>query len=123
MGTVDLTIQGSVMTSSMITPDAWINGHPVRVAYGTTPVPVPAGPVRVDLSAQWLRRYGQATLEFTLEPGQRVPVHYVAPMHQFTTGSIGHEPVKRKGMTAFLLTLVGIVALVAAIFVLPVVLG
>lgn len=111
------------MTSSMITPDAWINGHPVRVAYGTTPISVPAGPVRVELSAQWLRRYGQASLSFTLAPGQRVPVYYVAPMHQFTTGSIGHQPVKRRGVGSFVLIMAAIAALVAAAFVLPVVLG
>ncbi|MFT4298171.1 MAG: hypothetical protein QM597_00820 [Aeromicrobium sp.] len=110
-GTVYLTVQGSVMTSSMLTPNAWINGYPVTVRYGANPIPVPAGPVRVDLSAQWMRTYGQASIAFMLAPGQTVPVYYAAPMHQFTTGSIGFEPVKRKGVTGFV-AIMAVVALV-----------
>ncbi|GAA1745434.1 hypothetical protein GCM10009710_26820 [Aeromicrobium alkaliterrae] len=112
MGTVHLTVQGSVMTSNVITPSASINGYPVKVRYGANPIPVPAGPVRIELSNSWLRTYGQASIQFTLQPGQDVPVFYAAPWHQFTTGSIGYEKVKRKGGLAFAGLLVGIVAIV-----------
>ena len=108
MGTVALTLQGSVMTSNAITPSCRINGYPVKVRYGENLIPVPAGLARVDLSAQWLRTYGQAALEFQVQPGQTVPVFYAAPMHQFTTGSIGHQKVKRKGVGAFVAMMVGI---------------
>ena len=108
MGTVALTVQGSVMTSNAITPSCRINGYPVKVQYGENLIPVPAGPARVDLSAQWLRTYGQAAIEFAVQPGQTVPVFYAAPMHQFTTGTIGHARVKRKGVGAFIGLMVGV---------------
>ena len=101
MATVALTIQGSIMTSNMITPTVKINGNWINTQYGLQNIPVPAGRVDVEAYAQWLRTYGQAWLHFTAEPGQVVPVFYAAPMHQFTTGSIGHEEQKRKGMGAF----------------------
>ncbi len=109
MGTLALTVQGSVMTSNAITPSCRVNGYPVKVRYGENLIPVPAGPARVDLFAQWLRTYGQASLEFQIEPGQTVPVFYAAPMHQFTTGSIGHAKVKRKGVGAFIGLMAGVV--------------
>ncbi|MFT4187874.1 MAG: hypothetical protein QM621_04770 [Aeromicrobium sp.] len=111
MGWVSLTIQGSVMTSSMIPPKAAINGYLVPASYGLNQIPVPAGPVRVDLSAQWMRTYGQASLEFQLAEGQNVPVFYAAPLHQFTTGSIGFEPVKRKGVGVFVVILAAAILL------------
>lgn len=115
MGTVALTVQGSVMTSNAITPSCRINGYPVKVRYGENLVPVPAGPARVDLSAQWLRTYGQAAIEFQVQPGQTVPVFYAAPMHQFTTGSIGHQKVKRKGVGAFIGLMAGLAVFVGLV--------
>jgi hypothetical protein len=111
MGAVHLTVQGSVMTSNVVTPKAWVNGYPVAVKYGENVVPVPAGPVRVELSNQWLRTYGQAAIEFPLQAGQTVPVFYAAPWHQFTTGSIGFQKVKRKGAAAFAALMVLIIAI------------
>lgn|GEM_PF-715254 len=110
MGTVALTVQGSVMTSSMLTPSATINGHHVATRYGRQDIPVPAGPIHLEMSAQWMRTYGQAALDFTIAPGQTVPVFYAAPLHQFTTGSIGYEKQKRKGL-GFVLGLSGVVVL------------
>lgn len=107
-GYIDLTIQGSVMTSNMITPDVVINGYRIPTSYGYQQVPMQPGPVHIEAYAQWMRRYGQASMDFTIAPGQRVPVFYAAPMHQFTTGSMGHEKQKRKGLAAFL----GIMALI-----------
>ncbi|MEG9224438.1 hypothetical protein [Aeromicrobium sp. Sec7.5] len=115
MGAVALTVQGSVMTSNAITPSCRINGYPVKVRYGENLIPVPAGPARVDLSAQWLRTYGQAALEFQVQPGQTVPVFYAAPMHQFTTGTIGHAKVKRKGVVPFVIIMAAILAIAVTV--------
>lgn len=101
-GTIALTIQGSVMTSNMIVPTVKINGFPVPTRYGRQDIPVQPGPVHIEAFAQWMRTYGQAAMDFTVQPGQEVPVFYAAPMHQFTTGSMGHEKQKRKGAGAFL---------------------
>lgn len=111
MATVALTIQGSIMTSNMITPTVKINGNWINTQYGLQNIPVPAGRVDVEAYAQWLRTYGQAWLHFTAEPGQVVPVFYAAPMHQFTTGNIGHQKQPRKGMGLFI-GMMGFLALV-----------
>ncbi len=123
LGYVDLTVQGSHMTSNIVVPKAWINGYPVRVQYGLNTVPVPAGPVRVDLNNQWMRTYGQASIEFPLHPGQRVPVFYAAPAHQFTTGSIGHQQVARKGWGALVVMLTVLIGLPLTLLILAAVLA
>lgn len=107
---VDLTVQGSVFSSSIIPPTITINGWRVQPAYGRRVLPVAPGYVRVDAEAQWWRTYGQATLTFTAAPGQAVPVFYAAPMTVFTGGSIGHVPQRRRGALATWLTLAGLVA-------------
>ncbi|RLV55787.1 hypothetical protein D9V41_10045 [Aeromicrobium phragmitis] len=112
-GTIDLTLQGSMMTSNALTPNVLINGYPVRAQYGFNRIPMPPGPARVDVSCQWILEYGRASLEFEVRPGEAVPVFYMAPMHQFSAGSIGHEPQKRKGVTATIVAVVGFVILVA----------
>ncbi|WP_127822683.1 hypothetical protein [Acidipropionibacterium jensenii] len=116
MGAVDLTIQGSVMTSNMITPTVVINGHHIGAHYGWQRITVPVGPVHVDAFAQWTRTYGQASLDFQLAAGQCVPVFYAAPMHQFSTGSIGHVRQQRKGMGPFLI-IMAVLAVVLALVV------
>ena len=97
VGWIDLTIQGSVLTSNMIVPSVRLNGHPMPSKYGHSVYPVPPGPWRVELAAQWLRTYGQATLDLHVADGQTVPVFYAAPLHQFSSGRIGHEKQKRPG--------------------------
>jgi hypothetical protein len=104
-GSLHLTIQGNVMTSSMITPSVSLNGTPVRVKYGENALPLPAGRWHIDVYCQWVRRFGQAAMEFDVAPGQTVPIYYAAPMHQFTTGAIGHEKQPRKGMVVFILAM------------------
>lgn len=111
LGTLHLTLQGSVMTSSMVPPAVRVNGYRVPTSYGENVIPVYAGPVRVDVDCQWLRTFGQASLSFQVQPGQVVPVFYAVPWHQFTTGSIGHLQQKRKGAGAGLAVLGGLVAL------------
>src|SRR4051812_1853891 len=89
MGWLRLTLQGSATTSSMITPSVTINGWRVPVQYGENVIPVHAGPNRIDVSCQWLLRYGEATLETQVPPGGQVTAFYAAPWHQFSRGAIG----------------------------------
>ncbi|MEV4265037.1 hypothetical protein [Kribbella sp. NPDC049584] len=105
MGMLQLTIQGSALTSNMIPPTVQLNGYPVPVKYGRNDIPVPAGPLHIDIHSQWIRVYGKAALDCTVQPNQAVPVFYASPYHQFTSGSIGHSKVKRKGIG----TLIGVV--------------
>src|SRR6478752_9973885 len=81
MGWLRLVLQGSAMTSSMITPTVTINGYRVAVHYGENVIPVHAGANRIDVSCQWLAKYGQATLETTVPEGGQVDAFYAAPMH------------------------------------------
>ncbi len=101
MGTLVVTLQGSVLTSNMISPSVRLNGYPVPTSYGDNALPVTAGPIHVDVEAQWLKTYGQAAIDVQVPPGGTVQVFYAGPWHQFTTGSIGFEKQKRKG-TGFL---------------------
>lgn len=82
----------------MITPSCRLNGYSVQTVYGPQDLPVWAGRNRLDLNAQWLREYGQASIEVDVAPGAVVPVFYAAPWHQFTTGSIGTTQQSRKGV-------------------------
>ncbi|MER7251031.1 hypothetical protein [Kribbella sp. NPDC000426] len=119
MGMLQLTIQGSAMTSNMIPPTVHLNGYPVPVKYGRNDIPVPAGPLHIDIHAQWIRVYGKAALDCTVQPNQAVPVFYASPFHQFTSGSIGHTKVKRRGLGA----LIGIIAAIVVVSVLLTVLS
>lgn len=116
-----LTLQGSEMTSNMITPTVLFNGHRVPARYGPQTIPVYPGPLQIDVHAQWLRRYGEATLRVDVQPGQQIPVFYAAPYHQFTSGSIGHEKQRRKGGLASLGVAGAILAVVLIVIVLVVV--
>lgn len=122
-GVVEFTVQGSELTTNLVTPTAFINGHRFVTRYGHQSIVVPAGPVRVEVHTQWMRRYGQATLEFVMQPGQHVPVYYAAPYHQFTTGSIGHTEQKRKGLGGLVLIVGGLLGVFALFIVLVVVSG
>ncbi|MFD7152968.1 hypothetical protein ACFV9C_00120 [Kribbella sp. NPDC059898] len=118
MGMLQLTIQGSVMTSSLIPPTVHLNGYPVQVKYGRNDIPVPAGPLHVDVHSQWMLTYGRAALDCTVPPNQAVPVFYASPYHQFTSGSIGHSKVKRKGLGTLLAIVGAILAVVVLVSVL-----
>ena len=123
MGWLRLTLQGSVMTSSMITPAVVVNGWRVPVQYGENVIPVHAGPNRIDVSCQWLKKYGQATLVTMVPDGGQVAVYYAAPMHQFSRGAIGYEKQRRPGVLGFGLMLGVILLVVLALIVLPTALG
>lgn len=119
---LDLTVQGSRMTSNVIPPNVWVNGHLLTPEYGRRQVPVPAGPVRVDAEVQWTKKFGQASMGFQAQPGQTIPVFYAAPMHVFAKGNIGHVKQSRPGawvmwvMSGFLVLFAGLmVALIVAV--------
>jgi hypothetical protein len=122
-GTIRLTIQGNVMTSNAITPSVDVNGYRVPSRYGTQDVVVYAGRTRLDVHAQWVRRYGEASLDLLVEPGQVVEVWYAAPWHQFARGSMGFAPQSRPGKALGFAILGGVMLLAAAFFVLSVVGG
>ncbi|MEV8371857.1 hypothetical protein AB0P21_03920 [Kribbella sp. NPDC056861] len=114
-----LTIQGSVMTSNVIPPTVRLNGYPVPVKYGRNDIPVYAGPLHIDIHSQWMRTFGKAALDCTVQPNQAVPVFYASPYHQFASaGSIGHSKVKRNGLGFLLAFAGGIVALALLVFLL-----
>ncbi len=118
-GTIRLTIQGSLWTTNVVVPTCTINGYLVPTRYGPQDLVVWAGRTTIALQAQWLRTYGQASLDVDVAPGQVVDVFYAAPWHQFTTGSIGTTPQSRKG-AGFL---VGCVAVPLGLATLAVLLG
>jgi hypothetical protein len=117
MGWLLLTLQGSPLTSSMITPAVLVNGWRVPAQYGDNVIPVHAGPNRIEVSCQWFRRYGRATLETTVPDGGQVPVFYAAPLHMLSRGAIGHEKQKRPGAPGFVLMLSTILLIVVALIV------
>lgn len=114
-GTIRLTVQGSELTGNLVAPTVHVSGHRVNSRYGTMDVPVWAGRNRVDVHANWLREYGQASLEVDVAPGQVVPVFYALPWHQFTRGAIGLEKQRRPGVGALVGILGGLLALVGLV--------
>jgi hypothetical protein len=119
MGWLRLTLQGSALTSSLITPAVMVNGWRVPSHYGENVIPVHAGPIRVDVSCQWLVRFGKATLETQVPAGGQVAAYYAAPWHQFSRGAIGYEKQQRPGAAGFCVMMAVIALVVAAIFALP----
>ena len=97
VGTIRLTIQGSVLTANAITPRVRINGYPVPSRYGVQDLPVYAGPNHLDIDTQWMRTYGQAGIDTSVAPGQVVEVWYASPVHQFARGNIGFTKQPRPG--------------------------
>ncbi len=114
-GTLALTVQGSALTSGFFTPKVFVDGYPVPVAFGTTPIPLVPGRHRVDVHTWWLLRYGEASIEVDVAPGGVVPVFYAVPWHQLSSGSIGFLPQQRKGGRAVAIYFGCILALVIAV--------
>ena len=113
-GFIVLTVQGSALTSNVITPKVRLNGFPVGTSYGENSLPVPPGRWHVDVDNQWMRTYGQAAIDVEVASGQAVRLFYAAPWHQFTTGSIGFGKQRRKGSGFFLVLMLVVLLLVAA---------
>jgi hypothetical protein len=107
-GHLRVHLQGSMLTSSMITPTLLVNNQVVKASYGPNDYFLPAGAYRVRAYTQWMREYGQAALDVALYPGQAIEVFYASPLHQFTTGSMGFTKQKRKGRAL----VIGLIAVV-----------
>ncbi|GGB41157.1 hypothetical protein GCM10011492_35060 [Flexivirga endophytica] len=118
-GYIELTLQGSAMTSNMLTPQVQIDGYPVPASYGLNRLPVPAGRHTVSAYATWIVKYGQASYDVDVQPGQSVPVFYAAPMIQFLKGAMGPTKQKRGGKGFF----IGFFALVLLLVILVVVIA
>jgi hypothetical protein len=123
--TLTFTVQGNVLTSNLVPPTLTIDGYPAPTATGggSTHIPIMSGPHRLDVHSQWLRRYGQASLDVVLQPRSRLEVFYAPPWHQFTDGSLGLAPQQRKGLGCRVGLLVGIVAVPVLIILLVVLLS
>ncbi len=119
MGWLRLTLQGSALSSSLITPAVMVNGWRVPSHYGENVIPVHAGPIRIDVSCRWLMKFGEATLESQVPAGDQVTAYYAAPWHQFSRGAIGHEKQRRPGAVGFSVMVAVIALVVVVIFVLP----
>jgi hypothetical protein len=119
MGWLRLTLQGSALTSSLITPAVTVNGWRVPSHYGENVIPVHAGPNRIDISCQWLKKFGEATLETDVPAGGQVAAFYAAPWHQFSRGAIGYDKQKRPGALGFAVMMAALLLVVVALFVLP----
>ena len=102
---LSFTVQGSMMTSNLIAPTLTIDGHlaPVPVT-GTRQIPIMSGRHHLRAHSQWLRRYGHASLEIDVVPGQTLEVFYAPPYHQFSDdGSMGLSPQPREGRAFFII--------------------
>lgn len=119
---LDLTVQGSQVWTSFVAPQVHVNGWPLEKVFGRRTIPVPPGPVRVDVVAQWWKPYGQASLAFIAAPGQVVPVFYASPYHVFADGSIGHVKQRRRGLWVQILV-AGIVVVPLVVIVATIVLA
>ena len=123
MGWLRLTLQGSAFTSSLITPAVTVNGWRVTAHYGENVIPVYAGANRIDVTCQWLMKFGQASLETQVPAGGQVTAYYAAPWHQFSRGALGYERQKRPGIIGFGLMLAVILLVVLGVGVLSVAVG
>lgn len=111
------------MTSNVITPTLLVDGHQMPSQYGANVHQVVAGRHRVELYAQWMRRYGQAAMDVDVRPGETVDVFYAAPLHQFTTGNIGLVKQPRKGLGILIALFAVILVLCVGLPILAVLLG
>lgn len=107
-GALLLTLQGNAFTVG-ITPNVRLDGYQVPGAFGANFYPLRPGRHRVDVHTRWLRLYGEASLEVDIHEEQVTPGYYAVPWHQFTTGSIGHEPQSRPGLGVMVLIIAAIV--------------
>jgi hypothetical protein len=114
MGLLQLHVQGSMMTTSLIHPSVSIDGYPTQIKYGDNPFQLLAGRHHIEVYMQYMRKYGQAALDFNIYPNAQVDVWYAGPKHQFASGDIGFEPQKAKGMGL----MIGMIAVLVFLFVL-----
>ncbi|TQK71149.1 hypothetical protein [Nocardioides sp. SLBN-35] len=106
-GYLRVNLQGNRMLT-MITPSVQVNGYPVPAQFGPNVVPMPPGVHTVSAHAQWMWRYGQASQQVQLAPGQTVDVFYAAPVLTFMGGAMGFTKQKVPGLLPFVLLLVAL---------------
>lgn len=76
-----------------------VDGRPVEVGgAGVHDFLVTPGRHELGFSVWWLRRYGHASIDVELGPGQALEVFYAPPYGAFGKGSAGLRPQKRRGM-------------------------
>jgi hypothetical protein len=102
-----------VLTSNLVPPTLTIDGYPAPAASGgSTVIPVPPGPHHLEAHSQWMRRYGQASLDVVVQHNALVEVFYAPPFHQFTRGAMGLTRQRRRGLGALLIILAVLIAFV-----------
>jgi len=106
------TVQGNVLTSNLVPPTLTIDGFPAPISLGSSTIPIQPGTHRLEVYSQWLRRYGQATLDVSIPPNAMIGVFYAAPFHQFATGALGLTQQKRKGLGVLLGVLIGLLLVI-----------
>ncbi len=116
-GFVRLHLQGSKLSSSMMTPTVRINGALVQAGYGENLLPVWAGTNTIASQGEWMWSYGKAALTVDIAPGQVVDVWYAAPALTFIDGSMGFSRQKHRGRTAVYSVLGVLVALAVAVII------
>jgi hypothetical protein len=96
---LSFTVQGNIMTSNLIAPTLTIDGYLASVPLaGTRQIPIMSGRHHLRAHSQWMRRYGHATIDIDVVPGQTLEIFYAPPYHQFSDeGSMGLSPQPRKG--------------------------
>lgn len=107
-GFIELTLQGSAITATPVTPSVRVNGYPMRVAYGPNRLAMPPGRAFIEIDCQWMLTYGKASIDVEVPAHGSVPVFYAPPYHQFSRGAIGTEPQRRPGLA-------GVFGIIAAI--------
>lgn len=123
-----LTMPGNVMTSLMTPPIVTLDGQLLNVpkSWGTFDFPVQAGNHHLHAHAQLLKTFGNADIDFSIQPGQLVEIFYAAPAHQLASrGNIGFTPQKKPGMGAMIGVMIAlavvIIALIAVLMMLPII--
>lgn len=125
MGMLRFTMSGSVLTNSMVAPTVTLDGYRLNVtsASGSFDFPVPAGQHRLHAHGQWMKRYGNADIDFTIAPGQFVEIFYAAPLHQFADkGAIGFTPQAKPGKGFLIGLIIAVFVIVLLLALLPILL-
>lgn len=112
-GLLRLTLQGNVLLN--MPPRVELNGQHVVSQNGVNEYHLAPGSWALDVSVQWMRRYGQAHEQVSLAPGEVIELFYAAPLHQFTTGSLGPTKQKHKGMGVFVALMIVLVVLMVCL--------
>ncbi|MDQ6525982.1 hypothetical protein RB608_20360 [Nocardioides sp. LHD-245] len=113
-GYLRVNVQGNRMLT-MITPSVQVNGYPVAARFGPNVITMPPGVHTVSAHAQWMWRYGHASQQVQLAPGQTVDVYYAAPVLTFVGGAMGFTKQRAPGMLAFVLLLVVLLLIVVGL--------